>query len=478
VTVNSEGEGKPERIPNLGLKGKLLLRVTTAKRGAGGAYKLAVLFNEPIAGFEAEPNDRAADANLAELGQGIQGFIGHVADEDWYRYELAPPEPAAAAATEDAGTDDGGAAPSDAGAAVAPTDAGPPSNAPGIALRIELTAVDGIRYELSVLSAAEAPLFQVRGKEGEPLSLRNIGVRASDKVIYVVVKSGWIGAGKDMHRGYSPRTPYTLTVSQEEAGANAELEPNDDAEHATALPRDGYREGFLSPKGDVDYYVLRVDQPVLAHFTLSGVEHVDLELSVVKPGENGKEEVLLTANDGAIKEPEVLNSVYCASECYLRVQSALRRVDGKMVRDFENADQPYRLTVSVLPDTGAEEREPNNSPDAGTALVLDRPMRGTIQPKKDEDWFRLDLSAKAVKTPIKATLSGILKVHVGLYLYRQTPGGAVELVQTADTAKGDGAEVIHYPAEPGVYFLQVKDTHKNPEANFQDSYQLTVEEAE
>src|SRR5215471_9776424 len=40
VTVNSNGEGKPERLPNLGLKGRLYVRVTAAKKGAGGAYKL------------------------------------------------------------------------------------------------------------------------------------------------------------------------------------------------------------------------------------------------------------------------------------------------------------------------------------------------------------------------------------------------------------------------------------------------------
>ena len=84
-----------------------------------------MLFADPIAGFEVEPNDRAVYANLAELGQGIQGFIGHVADEDWYRYELAAAEPA-----EDGGQDSG-----------ADTDAGMPTNAPGIALRMDLTAV-------------------------------------------------------------------------------------------------------------------------------------------------------------------------------------------------------------------------------------------------------------------------------------------------------------------------------------------------
>jgi hypothetical protein len=481
VSVNSEGEGKPERIPNIGLKGKLYLRVTTAKRGAGGAYTLTALFNEVQPGFESEPNDRAADANPVALGQAIQGFIGHVADEDWYRFELPVPEGA------DAGTPADGAP----DAAPAPEPAPPPAPSPAadsgavaplaappsIALRIELAALDGVRFDLSIMSAAEAQLFNVRGKEGEPLSLRNVGVRATDRQVYVVVKSAWIGTGKDAHRGYNPDKPYTLTVSQEEAGANAELEPNDDWQHATPLPLDGYREGFLSPKGDVDYYVLRANQPVLAHFELSGVERLDLELSLMKPSDN-KEEELIVANDGAIKEKEILNDIYCANECYLRVRSASRKVDGKWVRDSENSEQPYRLTVSVLPDDGSREHESNNTPALATAITLGHPLRGTIQPKKDEDWFKLDLSARPVKTALRATLIGILKVHVGLYMYSSEGGGKPELVQTADSAKGDAPEAIKFTAEPGVYYFRVADTHKVPESNFQDSYQLTVEEAE
>jgi hypothetical protein len=38
---------------------------------------------------------------------------------------------------------------------------------PQLALKIDVSAVEGVRYDVQVLSAAEAPLFQVRSKEGE-----------------------------------------------------------------------------------------------------------------------------------------------------------------------------------------------------------------------------------------------------------------------------------------------------------------------
>src|SRR5207302_5866786 len=104
-------------------------------------------------------------------------------------------------------------------------------------------------------------------------------------------------------------------------------------------------------------------------------------------------------------------------------------------------------------------------------------IRGTVYPKKDVDFFVLDLSERPVRTPIRATLLGILKVDVGLYLHRMGEDGRTQLVQTSDRAKGDQPELIRYSAEPGVYLFEVRDA-KNREANFQDYYQLTVEEGE
>jgi hypothetical protein len=538
ASINSAGEGKPERFPNLYVERERWVRVASARKGTGGAYTLEVRYHPAEDGVEREPNDRAVDASPLQLGQAVAGFLGHAGDEDWYRLEL--PESAAPASPPPAPTPDPTGAPGTTPPAPDPTPApegtgtpppgsseeapstppeeranapagqgGPsgsdPSAQPGgapsfqvpvpvpgqglqpaeeepaaVALKIELTAIEGVRPELAVLSAAEAPLFTTpKGKEGEGFALRNIGVRASDRVVYLVVKSGWTGTGKEARRGFNSEKAYTLTVSLEEAGAAAELEPNDELHKATVLPTSGYKEGFLSPKGDVDHFVLKTSEPLLARLELAGVERLDLELSVVEPpaGDDQKETVLQRANDGAIKEPERLNNVACNGTCYFRVQGVARKVEGKWVRDYENADQPYRLSVTTVPDNGSEEREPNNTPDRSTDLAPGRAVRGTVYPLKDTDYYRLDLSERPVRTPIKATLLGILKVDVALFLHRLGEDGKLSLVQTADRAKGDQPEVIRYSAEPGVYVLEVRDS-RNRESNFQDAYQLTVEEGE
>ncbi|MDQ3262368.1 MAG: ABC transporter substrate-binding protein [Myxococcota bacterium] len=487
VAVNTGGEGKEERLPNLAVRERIFVRVVSAKKGSGGSYTLQIVMRPAVAGEELEPNDRAVDAIDLPFGQSLSATLAHAGDSDWVRLELPAQE--AAASTEapleqDAGSAELTATDADAGDAEPqkvppgqPVVAEPPRS---VALKIDLSGIPEVALEVQVLSAAEAPLFTIKGEPGASLSLRNIGVRESDRVVYLVIKSGWTGVGKDAKRGFSPEVPYTLTVTQEEAGANAELEPNDEVFKATPLPENGFRQGFLSPKTDLDYFVIRPAEPSLIRAQLSGVDRVDLVLSVIQPAsEDGSspEKVLLRANDGAIKEPEYLNSIFCAEACYLKVEAGVRKVAGKWVRDFENAEMGYRLAVTSSPDTGAEEREPNGTAENATPVGFGGPVRGTVYPKKDSDLYRLDLTGRPVRTPLRATLLGILKVDVGLYLHRVQEDGSLTLVQTADRAKGEAPENIRYSAEPGMYVFEVRDS-KSRESNFQDSYQLTVEEGE
>lgn len=478
--VNSAPAGEAERFVNLDVSSKTYFRVLGAKKGAGGAYTVTTTFKERDPGFELEPNDRRVDASPVAMGQAVSGFIAHMGDSDWYRFELPGREGEAAVAVVDAGEVDAGVA-ADASAAL--VDAGTFDGGAAdagvekvtmVPIRLDLSAVEGVRFELQVLSEAEAVLFEAKGKEGGALSLRNVGIRQTDAVIYVVVKSAPLNTAKDAKRGFNADAYYTLTVAPEEAGASAELEPNDKADKATSLAANSYREGFLSPKGDVDYYRLTTDGPSLAKVSVSGVEKVDLQLSLIQEGSE-PEVTLLKVNDGVVKEPESLNNVSCSGSCLFRVEAAPRKVDGKMVRDDENSEMAYRISAVVVPDDGSEEREPNNTADKATVVEANKPVRGTIFPKKDVDYFKLDLSKRAVKTPIKATVTGILKVDLGLYLHRVDEEGKLELVQTADKAKGEKSESVQFSAEPGVYVLEVRDA-KNREANFQDAYQLTVEE--
>lgn len=464
ATINAGGVGASERIPNLDVSSRSFVRVVALKKGVGGAYKLTAKFADRLPGYELEPNERKVDATPVGLGQAISGSIGFPNDVDFYRFELPVDENAPVVAEEDAGVDAGGPA-VDAGVVVEKR----------LALRIDTSAVEGVSIDLQLLTEAEAVLFQAKSKENGPLSLRNVGVRASDRVIYVAVRSALVGSGKDAKKGSNADVSYTLTVAPEDNGGSAEFEPNDELGRATDLPANSYRDGFISPKGDVDVFRVITDGPSIAKFQLSGVDKVDLVLSVVQPVEGKPDEVVLKVNEGGSREPEQLNNVACNGACFVRVEAAAKKVDGKWVKEDENGDQSYRLNAIVVPDDGTEEREPNNTAPTATAVSFGKHIRGTVFPKKDVDYFAIDLREKPVKTAINATVLGVLKVDVGLYLHRVESDGKLTLVQTADSAKGDKPENVRFAAEPGLYVLEVRDS-KNREANFQDSYQLTVEE--
>lgn len=468
ATVNAGGVGAPERLPNIDVSSRTFVRLVALKKGVGGAYTVTAKFAERLPGYELEPNERKVDATPVALGQAISGTIGHGNDVDFYRYELPSDAPAEAPAPlegDDAGVDAGEALPADGG-----VDGGNPLAEKRLALRVDISGVEGVSTDLQILTEAEAVLFAARSKDNAPLSLRNVGVRAADRVIYVAVRSNG-------RKGANPDVSYTLTVAPEDSSGSAEFEPNDELSRATDVPPNSYRDGFLSPKGDVDYFRLVTDGPSIAKLQVSGVDKVDLVLSVVQPVEGKPEEVLLKANEGVAREPEQLNNVACNGVCFIRVEAAAKKIDGKWVKEDENADQPYRLTTTVVPDDGTEERESNNTPATAMPIAFGKPIRGTVFPKKDVDYFQVDLRDRPVKTALKATVTGVLKVDVGLYLHRVEADGKLTLVQTSDSAKGDKPETVRFAAEPGLYVFEVRDT-KNREANFQDSYQLSLDEGE
>jgi hypothetical protein len=462
------------------------LRVFSKKADASGPYHLTVTLEPDDGALELEPNNRAADATPLPPEHPLKGYLPDPLDEDWYRLTLPGPEDAGAPATVDAGTvlvdagdatdaglDGGG----DGGALL---DAGglPPAPVePPTLLHLTVSGVAGVRLEVALVNAAQATIFSARGKApGDAVEIRNLALRAGEREFFVVVRSAAIGVGKEARRGASGTESYTVTAQVEVAKGAVELEPNDDPAHATPIGPGGSIEGYLSPRGDVDVFMIHSDTPVSARAELSGVEHLDLELSVLGVSDGGKESVLLTANDGELKEPEVLtNLAFGPGELYFQVRSAGHKgPDGKWTRDGENAKDPYRLNVVLSPDDASREREPNNAPELATPIALGQTLRGTIHPRRDVDFYRLDLSAQPVKVNLKATATGILKVDIALYLYRQKPDGSLGLVQTSDTGKGDAPESVTFAAEPGVYFLKVKDTHDRA-SNFLDSYSLHVE---
>lgn len=478
-------------LPRLLVREALLVRVAAAS-GAAGPYTLEVRLTAPDPEAEAEPNNRAVDATPILVDHALRGTYGSEGDQDFYTLELvaAPPLTAGAAPTAGAVLVPAGA--SDAG--IAPGEPGPPAP-PTEMLRVDITGVPGIRHALTIFDDNQAPVANVLGREvGAPLSVRDFPLRPGQRRLTLLLES----APQHKKRPASNQ-PYALTVHRDPAPADLELEPNDTLDSATPLvPRtvvspdqlpgtvssaSAQRIGYLSPRGDVDYYRLHLDAPGRVRVLLSALDRVDSELSLVEldPSLADHGRAVLKINEGGAKEPEVLPALtLAAGDHYLKVQAASHQVGNQWVRDQEDPDQTYTLSVTVTPDDGRCEREPNDTAAQATPIQPGQPLTGYAFPGKDVDVYKLDLSAQPVATAATLSLTGVPKVPLALEIREGRGGTLGELLNSSDPGKPGVAAQVHQKLEPGLYYLVVKPHPANrnagtPQSDPDVAYQLSVQ---
>jgi hypothetical protein len=321
---------------------------------------------------------------------------------------------------------------------------------PTALLRVSVSAMPGVRTQLAIFDQNQNPIATLRAsKVGAEIEERDLALRGDITTVYLVVS----GSPKDP-RG-AAAAPYEIAVRRETAPPDFEIEPNDTAAQAT--PISGRRSGYLSPQGDVDYYLLHLNESSVLHAVLSPLDHVDTELAVVDE-ENGKDHQLVRVNEGGVKEMEVLPALVLPSGDHLiRVQAAAHQVGDKWVRDQANADDVYTLTTSVVRDEGAFEREPNDKPDLATPIKVGQTLSGYAYPAKDVDVFQLDLTGQPVGTGLLIHLTGALKIPVALELHGASQGTKLgPLLNTSDLGKPGATEEIRAKLDPGVYQIVVR----------------------
>jgi hypothetical protein len=425
--------GAPEVIDGLLAREPLLVRVSAANREEV-PYRLETSTRPLAANAETEPNDRIGDGRVLPLDAPVTGTVSREEDEDVWRLDLPAPAP----------------------------------DANRQALKLELSAVPGLRPALAVLDRDGNTLVEHRAREtGQGVSFRNLAVGPGDRhPAYVVVKSAWTGK----HRTAAPDTPYRLVAKLEPVAADLEDEPNDRFEQATHVFGLG-RIGYLAPAGDVDWYALTVDRPVVARVVVSGVDDVDLVLDAPDPAAGPDAPPRARSNTGGVREGEILPNLWLPPGTnYLRVSSASRKVGKRWVRDYENPAQTYTLGVAVRDAFPGDEVEPNDTPAQATPLRVGERGRGMLYPWRDVDVFRLDVGVEDEGTLV-ARVGALPRVQVSLALRGGEPvDGEVPILATAEVDKAAGEARLVAEVEPGVYFLEVRGQGSNPG----DSYRLEV----
>jgi len=463
-------------------------------------YQLMVLGDDPAEGQELEPNDRAIDATELAPGKPMQGTFFSGEDEDWYRLSISALQPGQFLRIELTGVDGvrpelevralsdaallasmRAAAPGQAlfvrdlsmhlGEMAAKTgavsDAGSPTSAPDAGAAISAPDAGAA---ISAPDGGNAPSPEGGRPSTSAPEASAASVPAPLAGYYLVLKSGFVTRNK---RGAAPLVPYTLTASLEAGPPDLEQEPNDDPQHAT--PVQTAATGWIAPAGDQDWYRIHTDAPAVLHAELSGVERADIELAVygpLSPGE-GKPALLARVNEGGPKEGESLPAVGLpAGDSFVLVQAAARDLAGKWVRDGEDRQNPYKLFLTLTPDDGSVEREPNNDLQTAQTVTVPAAIKGWIWPRKDVDLFRFHVAAG--HAPISITLGAVRGVDLQLRLL-EVHGATGEVIGSSDAVRGEGEEkLLSVPLKEGDYAVEVSSPH-HKDASATQPYTLTVE---
>lgn len=424
--------------------------VYVALRAADGRkqldYDIWANYHERPPSLEQEPNDIPVRATPLQIGTPLSGFLAYRDDID--NFSVALPNAALV---------DGGDAPPDGPLPVGdivPTTPRPTS------LRFDVSGVEFVALSLEVRDDAGVVLFRGTSDVGGAVSLRNVSAKGLGDSALLRVSSAAVPHGGPP--GANSTAFYTVSAEWEAANPTAEEEPNDDIAHATPVSLNGFRDGYVSPAGDVDVYRADASTPQVVTFRAAGIMGVDFQLALLAL-DGG---VTRQANDGSVGEGEALTGVPCSPSCFVRVEVAPRRAGRS------TSLQAYRLTCDATADDGSVERE---SP---TPMSI-RPgttVRGNLYPRGDRDEFFIDLRESEVKTPLYATVSQVPKVEQALSLFRRLPDGTKQLVQSSERSRGSNRLTsIRFSAAPGEYLLVLTAVRGE---NSHDSYQLTLSETE
>lgn len=436
-------DGEPATVPNMTCVGACYLKLVPGKKEISGDYTLTMTQAAPGARSEREPNNRYVDAQPLALGGAVDGYLAPGEDEDWFSLAAA---------------------------------ALPPDQV----LSLTFASPPDVRAELVVARQSDqAPLGTYEAADiGQDIRLRNLSAPAAPETGYfLIVRSSRVAvAGAKGKRLSNAKVAYTLEAKAAPGAPNLETEPNDDPAHATlvdlAVPT---RTGFLSPKGDIDWFTFTLAQPSIVRAEVSGVDKVNFVLSAIDPARKNevKDNELAKSDSGELKEPETLAGVALpAGENFIRVEGAWKKIDERWVKDFENASEPYTLTLAIAPDDGTHEREPNDKADRATPAEVGKEFKGYIHPAKDVDVYKLEI---AQTTNVTLLLSGVPKLDLQLTVRdanARNDKGEFEVIGQVDKNKVEAEERLVVPFEPGSYLVEVRE--KSRETNPAKNYVLSI----
>jgi hypothetical protein len=275
------------------------------RTGPSPMYDLAVaLLAEPSPEQEREPNGDAASAREILIGDDGAGYLGWAGDVDVWKLPI-----------------EGFTA--------------------QYSLDLDITGVPGVTLTLDVLDDGGALVLRRKGEADSGLCVRNL-VPVTEETAPQGPAQRFYYARLEARRS-NPVDSYRVHVATRLLDLEEEIEPNDEADAATALREDdqvseGKRTGFLTV-GDVDQYRLAAGaQPMLVTIEVTPRDAADVTITVLASGET-----LAMGNAGGKGGKEYLADVAVPAGRAVHVQVSGVGALGDAAR--------YDLTWSVVAGT-------------------------------------------------------------------------------------------------------------------------------
>ena len=166
------------------------------------------------------------------------------------------------------------------------------------------------------------------------------------------------------------------------SSTNREQEPNNSLETAQSVPLPTNLQGFIDPKRDADWY--RVELPAQGALEVA-ITNMPKEVNVTFRVWGANKKVVhgwQTAKNVGEDHVRVVD-LAAPGTYYLELRDST---------DNARSAQPYTLRTRLTPtkDTG----EPNNTLATATPLKLGQAIQANILPKRDADWYRVELPAQ------------------------------------------------------------------------------------
>ena len=387
--------------------GRYLLELRDGRNDARSAVPFELALNLRPTGERGEPNNTTKQATLLRFGDQIAATILPKGDVDWY--EVVTP----------------------AQGQLTVSLTGSPDN-----LDLSFRVWDANR---EVLSGWYAPL----ATGGDNINI--FDVREPGQYLIEVRD------GRNDERSAQP-----FQVSADFVPTADAQEPNDTFAQASALTLGEPARANILPKGDADFYNVNIPaQGALTVAVTSSPADLDMSFRVwnadLKPI-TGWYGPLAKGGDNT----QVVD-IAAPGPYFLEVR------DG---RDDARASEPYAITAS-LEETG-DTFEPNNRIGAAALISLDDPVTGTILPKGDADWYRVDAGQAGVLRASVSDPPADLDISLRFWNANIKPiSGWI-----GPKAKGGPVDAEVKIATPGSYYIEVRDGRDD--ARSVSTYRLTV----